>query len=98
MTREEKGDVACAQEDLLSLELSDERSLRGRSRAIALVKLPSPGWLAVQSDEDLQAVDESRPPPWARDTLAQVARQDGVAVGRSQVRGILLAEGLAGAD
>jgi len=41
---------------------------------------------------ELSADDEHGPAQWTLDTLAQTARDAGIAVGRSQVRRILLAE------
>lgn len=67
-----------------------------RSRIIALVKTTPPGrpvtgpWLeglAASGEEDQAAV-------WTLDTLASAARAAGIDVRRSQVRRILLAEGV----
>nr|WP_136479775.1 helix-turn-helix domain-containing protein [Acetivibrio thermocellus]THJ76398.1 helix-turn-helix domain-containing protein [Acetivibrio thermocellus] len=65
-----------------------------RSHIIALARSAPPGRLEVQPDGELEAADESGPPLWTLDTLAEAARQDGIEVGRSQVRRILLAEGV----
>ncbi|MET7844909.1 helix-turn-helix domain-containing protein [Streptomyces sp. NPDC005356] len=65
-----------------------------RSRIIALVKQVPPGRLEVQPGGDLWAADESGPAEWTLDSLAAQARQLGIEVGRSQVRRILLAEGV----
>jgi transposase len=65
-----------------------------RSRIIALVRTPPPGRLTVQAGGDLAAADGSGPPEWTLDALAAVARQRGIEVGRSQVRRILLSEGV----
>ncbi|MFJ9376723.1 helix-turn-helix domain-containing protein [Streptomyces sp. NPDC101455] len=65
-----------------------------RSRTIALVKQVPPGRLEVQPGGDLWAADESGPAEWTLDSLAAQARQLGIEVGRSQVRRILLAEGV----
>ncbi|MFK8851055.1 helix-turn-helix domain-containing protein [Streptomyces sp. Ac-502] len=65
-----------------------------RSRVIGLVSQPAPGRLTVQADGELAAVDESGPPQWSLDALAAEARRLGIAIGRSQVRRILLAEGV----
>jgi transposase len=65
-----------------------------RSRIIGLVKQPAPGRLTVQADGELAAEDESGPPEWTLDALAAEARRLGIEVGRSQVRRILLAEGV----
>ncbi|MFC5144631.1 helix-turn-helix domain-containing protein [Streptomyces aureoversilis] len=64
------------------------------SHIIALASSAPPGRLEVQPDGELEAADESGPPLWTLDTLAQVARQDGIEIGRSQVRRILLDEGV----
>jgi transposase len=65
-----------------------------RSRIIGLVKQPPPGRLTVQPGGDLAADDESGPPEWTLDALAAQARRLGIMVGRSQVRRILLVEGV----
>ena len=54
-------------------------------------RLP-PGRLARDAAGELSAGDERGPAQWTLDTLAQAARDAGIAVGRSQVRRILLAE------
>ncbi|MFG2179990.1 helix-turn-helix domain-containing protein [Streptomyces abikoensis] len=64
-----------------------------RPHIIALVKRPPPGRPRRQADGALEADDESGPPAWTLDGLTEVARKDGIEVGRSQVRRILLAEG-----
>jgi transposase len=64
-----------------------------RGRIIALARSAPPGRLH-QGGEGLQAPEEPEAPArWTLDTLAQAARAEGIAVGRSQVRRILLAEG-----
>ncbi len=65
-----------------------------RSRLIALVKTDPPGRLAQQSGGGLHAADEAGPPVWTLDTLTEAARADGIDIHRSQVRTILLAEGV----
>src|SRR3954467_134194 len=65
-----------------------------RSKIIALVKQVPPGRLEVQPGGDLWAADESGPAEWTLDSLAARARQLGIEVGRSQVRRILIAEGV----
>ncbi|WP_371666547.1 transposase family protein [Streptomyces sp. NBC_00289] len=57
-------------------------------------KQAAPGRLTVQADGELAAEDESGPPEWTLDALAAEARRLGIEVGRSQVRRILLAEGV----
>jgi transposase len=63
-----------------------------RSAIIAMARSEPPGRLARDADGELSAGDESGPAEWTLDTLAQVAREAGIQVGRSQVRRILLAE------
>ncbi|MYS84603.1 helix-turn-helix domain-containing protein [Embleya scabrispora] len=65
-----------------------------RSRIVALVKLVPPGRLEMQPSDELWAADESGPPEWTLDALAAEAGRLGIVVGRSQVRRILLAEGV----
>jgi transposase len=65
-----------------------------RSRIIGLVRQSPPGRLTVQAGGELAAVDELGPPEWTLDALAAEARQLGIEIGRSQVRRILLAEGV----
>jgi transposase len=65
-----------------------------RSRIIGLVKQAPLGRLTLQADGELAAEDESGPPEWTLDALAAEARRLGIEVGRSQVRRILLAEGV----
>ena len=63
-----------------------------RSAVIALARSAPPGQLARDADGELSADDERGPAQWTLDTLARAARDAGIAVGRSQVRRILLAE------
>ncbi|WP_234391938.1 helix-turn-helix domain-containing protein [Streptomyces sp. WM6378] len=65
-----------------------------RSRIIALVKLTPPGRLEIQPSNELWAADVKGPEEWTLDALAATARAEGIQVGRSQVRRILLAEGV----
>lgn len=65
-----------------------------RSRIIALVSKNPPGKLVTGPGGGLQAEDEEGAAYWTLDTLAESAREMGIAVGRSQVRRILLAEGV----
>jgi transposase len=63
-----------------------------RGRIIALARSQPPGRLH-QGGEGLQAPDQPEAPAtWTLDTLTQAARAEGIQVGRSQVRRILLAE------
>jgi transposase len=65
-----------------------------RSQLIALVKQPPPGRLRRQADGSLHADQPETAPHWTLDTLAQAAQALGIQVQRSQVRRILLAEGV----
>ncbi|MFF1713934.1 transposase [Streptomyces sp. NPDC058268] len=65
-----------------------------RSRIIALVKTVPPGRLRWEPVGELWAFDESGPSEWTLDSLAAAARAEGIEVGRSQVRRIMLAEGV----
>ena len=62
-----------------------------RSAIIALARSAPPGRLDRDGAGELSAEDERGPAQWTLDTLSQVARDAGIAVGRSQVRRILLA-------
>jgi transposase len=63
-----------------------------RSAIIALARSVPPGRLDRDGAGELSAEREDGPAHWTLDTLAQVARDAGIRVGRSQVRRILLAE------
>jgi transposase len=63
-----------------------------RSAIIAMARSEPPGRLARDAAGELSADDESGPAQQTLDALAQTARDAGIAVGRSQVRRILLAE------
>ena len=63
-----------------------------RSAIIALARSVPSGRLARDGAGELPAEREGGPAQWTLDTLAQAAREAGIAVGRSQVRRILLAE------
>jgi transposase len=64
-----------------------------RGRIIQLADSPPPGRL-VQGGEGLLAPDQPQAPAhWTLDALAQAAQAEGIRVGRSQVRQILLREG-----
>ncbi|ANP56715.1 transposase [Streptomyces griseochromogenes] len=65
-----------------------------RSQIIGLVRQSAPGRLTVQAGGDLAAAEEAGPPEWTLDALATEAMRLGIQVGRSQVRRILLAEGV----
>jgi hypothetical protein len=64
-----------------------------RGRIIQLTNSPPPGRL-VQGGEGLLAPDQPQAPAhWTLDALAQTAQAEGIRVGRSQVRQILLRDG-----
>src|SRR5688572_7539855 len=63
-----------------------------RSRVIALVATDPPGKLVRQTDGALAAAAEDEPAQWSLDALAAAAQAAGIAVARSQVRRILVAE------
>jgi transposase len=63
-----------------------------RSRIIALVATDPPGRLLRQPHGELAAADDDEPAQWSLDAVAAAAQAAGIAVGRSQVRRILLAE------
>ena len=63
-----------------------------RSAIRALARSAPPGQLARDADGELSAENEDGPAQWTLDTLARAARDAGIAVSRSQVRRILLAE------
>jgi transposase len=65
-----------------------------RSRIIALLAQDPPGKLLTGAGGGLQAADEEGAAYWTLDTLAESAREMGIEIGRSQVRRILLAEGV----
>lgn len=65
-----------------------------RSKIIALVCKDPPGKLLTEPGGGLRAADEKGAAYWALDTLTEAAREMGIEVGRSQVRRVLLAEGV----
>ncbi|MDR7304503.1 helix-turn-helix domain-containing protein [Haloactinomyces albus] len=65
-----------------------------RSRIVALAKATPPGRLTRQADGDLDAEQEADPSQWSLDALTEAAQDEGIVVGRSQVRRILLTEGV----
>jgi transposase len=66
-----------------------------RSAVIALARTTPPGKLVPQPDSgELQAHDEEGVAEWTLDALTAAARAQGITVARSQVRRILLAEGV----
>lgn len=65
-----------------------------RSRIIALVATDPPGRLTRDSGGLLAAADERGAAHWTLNALTTTAQAAGIRVGRSQVRRILLAEGV----
>lgn len=65
-----------------------------RSKIIALARADPPGKLVRYDGLPLEARDESKEAHWTLDSLTAAARERGIEVGRSQVRRILLAEGV----
>jgi transposase len=65
-----------------------------RSRIIALVSKDPPGRLVRYDGLPPEALDEKGAAYWTLDALAEAARGMGIVVGRSQVRRILLREGV----
>lgn len=65
-----------------------------RSRILGLVKQTPPGRPVRGPDGQLAVPDASGPPEWTLDALTAAARTEGIDVHRSQVRRILLAEGV----
>ena len=65
-----------------------------RSRIIALVSKDPPGKLLTGPGGRLSAEDETKAAYWTLDALSEAAQEMGIEVGRSQVRRILLAEGV----
>jgi transposase len=61
---------------------------------IALVAGPPPGRLIRDAAGELTAADPAGPAVWTLDALTAAARAAGIAIARSQVRRILLAEGV----
>ncbi|MFE9813436.1 helix-turn-helix domain-containing protein [Streptomyces sp. NPDC005548] len=89
--------------NVLGVEGLEDRPVAGRprritederSRIIALVKQVPHGRLARHEDGELAADNELGAPEWTLDALAEAARRQGIEVSRSQVRRILLAEGV----
>lgn len=65
-----------------------------RSTIIALVGSAPSGRLVREDDGELHAEDEAAPAHWTLDALTEQAQQRGIAIQRSQVRRILLTEGV----
>ena len=64
------------------------------SKLIALVHLPPPGRRLLLGDESLAARKEQGSAQWSLDALVQAALETGLRVKRSQIRRILLREGV----
>ena len=65
-----------------------------RSVIVALPSQPPPGRLVTQRDGTMVARDENGSAQWSLDALAQAAKEAGIRVKRSQIRRILLKEGV----
>jgi transposase len=65
-----------------------------RSEIIALVSKEAPGRLLTEADGVMRVEDETEAAYWTLDALAEAARAMGIRVSRSQVRRILLKEGV----
>ena len=65
-----------------------------RSVIVALPSQPPPGRLVTQRDGTMVARDESGSAQWSLDALAQATKEAGIRVKRSQIRRILLKEGV----
>jgi transposase len=64
------------------------------SRLIALVRKAPPGRLVTQPDGTMVAREEEGEAQWSLNALARAAQEAGIAVKRSQIRRILLREGV----
>jgi transposase len=64
------------------------------SKLIVLVGQAPPGRLVTQRDGTMVARDEEAEAQWSLNALAQAAKEAGIAVKRSQIRTILLREGV----
>ena len=65
-----------------------------RSRIISLVATDPPGRLVRGAGGELKARNEEKEAHWTLDALTAAARERGITIGRSQVRRILLREGV----
>ena len=64
-----------------------------RGRIIALARSTPPG-KAVRMGDELEAVEPEKEAQWSLDALARAAHEKGIQVERSQIRRILLQEGI----
>jgi transposase len=67
---------------------------RERSQLLALVAQTPPGRPVRQADGQLAAEHPTEPTQWSLDALVRAADQQGIAIKRSQLRRILLKEGV----
>lgn len=66
-----------------------------RSKIVALTRREPPGRLVrIGGGGDLEAFDEQREAHWTLDALTAAAQERGIVAGRSQIRRILLREGV----
>jgi transposase len=65
-----------------------------RSTIIAFARQPAPGSLQRQKDGTLEARDEQASAQWSLDALTEEAHAAGIQIERSQIRRILLREGV----
>ena len=65
-----------------------------RSQIIALLSRPAPGYMERKLDGTLESQDGHAPLQWSLDALAEAAHAAGIQVQRSQIRRILLREGI----
>jgi transposase len=64
------------------------------SKLVALARQAPPGRLVTRADGSMVARDEEAEAQWSLNALAQAAKEAGMAVKRSQIRTILLREGV----
>jgi transposase len=64
------------------------------SKLIALVRQAPPGRLVTQADGSMVAREEEAEAQWSLNALAQAAKEAGITVKRSQIRTILVREGV----
>jgi transposase len=64
------------------------------SKLILLVRQPPPGRLVTQEDGTMVARDEQGAAQWSLNALVEAAKEAGIPVKRSQIRRILLREGV----
>jgi len=64
------------------------------SKLILLVRQPPPGRLVTQADGTLVARDEKGAAQWSLNALVEAAKEAGISVKRSQIRRILVREGV----